>query len=84
MRKRTYKCTRKIMEGLELCVTIGITLSDFITVKEAEEELKKHFAEEWKCSVNEIKLKLVSKKGKKRTTSEIVEDWSQMEILKMM
>lgn len=75
MRKRTYKCTRKICEGAELSVTIEITLNDFTTVKEAEAKLKEMFAEEWSCPLHEIKLKLLSKSGKKRTNSEILEDW---------
>ena len=76
MRKRTYQCTKEICKGAKLSVTLEITLNDFTTIREAEAELKETLAEEWSCSLDEIKLKLLSKSGKKRTTAEILEDWA--------
>ena len=77
MRKRTYECRKEITKGLELCATVGITLDDFATIKEVEAELKEYFAEEWDCSCDEIKLKLLNKSGKKRTVAEILADWAE-------
>lgn len=76
MRKRTYKCTKEICKGAKLSATVEVTLNDFTTVKEAEAKLKETFAERWSCSLDEVKLKLLSKSGKKRTIAEILEDWA--------
>ena len=76
MRTRVYKCTRKIMDGLELCAEVQITLDDFATIREAEAELKEMIAENWNCSLDEVRLKLLSKSGHKRTVAEILEDWA--------
>ena len=76
MRTRTYKCTREITEGLMLQAEVKITLDDFTTIREAEAQLKEAVAEKWNCSLDEIKLKLLSKSGKKRTFEEILEAWA--------
>lgn len=76
MRTRTYRCTREIMKGLGLQAEVTISLNDFITIREAEAELKETLAEEWNCSLDEIRLKLLSKSGKKRTVAEIIEAWA--------
>lgn len=76
MRKRTYECTREIIKGIKLCVTVNITLKDYITIKEAEAELKEHFAEEWNCSLDEVKLKLLAKSGRKKTAAETIANWA--------
>lgn len=75
MRKRTYECIRKVGDGIELCATVEITLNDFITIREAEAELKEYFAEKWNCSLDEIRLKLLNKSGRKRTAAEIIASW---------
>ena len=76
MRERTYRCTREITKGLALQVDITITLNDFTTIREAEAELKEMLAEKLNCSLDEIRLKLLSKSGKKRTVAEIAEAWA--------
>ena len=75
MRVRNYKCTRKITNGLKLSAEVSITLDDFITIREAEAELKEYFAEEWNCSLDEVRLKLLSKYGEKQTAAEVIASW---------
>lgn len=65
MRSRTYRCTREIMKGLALQAEVTVTLDDFTTIRETEAELKEMLAEEWNCSLDEIRLKLLSKSGRK-------------------